>query len=650
MAIYALLVGVSNYKNQDIMPLTGATKDVDYLEAWLKQEFAEKDVNILSLVNERATKSAIVNSFRDFLALANKNDQALFYFSGHGALEKMPAPLEKFEAGQYMKTLVCYDSLAGTSTLADKELRLLIRELSSTCQNIVCITDSCHSGYATRNGDQVMKSVSEIIPAREWPDFIFPADVTDRIEKAASLGEVLPEGSHIQIAACESLQSAWQVWGTSVFTANLLEVLENTHGSITYNNLFNRVRYLMANRFNQVPVLSVTGGNMHEHAGRLFLGGTTPKQNKINANVVFNRSAYSWILGRGALHGLREITGEFDVPVFTDIGSDVLTMAKIKIIFPDHSMLETKDPIDPNAQYYAAVKGIYHRSLNVLPQGESEGLRILEEFYTANKEIYHGEGIYFSKNLDVAVCNYIVLAKNGSYSLVRPNDYLPDNKPIPLIRNINGYAENSAQELFNSLISVVRWEFVKSLFNEHTSITKFPVRLQLIFKDLNGKLSLGQAEPSDRISISYSKDDLGVHLPVRLKIINTSNNDYYCAVIALYPNFKICTNWVEGEVNFISRNDTALLKQGEPVDFFQTPSATCHNLAKDTCYFLVIVSTERFEISDLQQEGLPDPLIPGTRGEIRQRMPRTAPTLALKDWATKLIRVEFENPDYVKPG
>lgn len=649
MAIFALLTGVSNYKQKSIQPLTGAAKDVDKMAVWLNSQFGENEVRLVKLVNEEATKTAIVDAFETFLSQAGHDDQVLFYFSGHGALETMPASLERFEPGACLKTLVCYDSLQDASLLADKELRWLIYERSLTCKNILVVMDCCHSGYATRGDDRVRKSLPGIIPAREWSAFIFPEGTAGLITEALDLAEVLPEGAHLHMAACESRQSAWEVRGTSIFTANLLQVLEKTNGNISYNNLYNRVKYLIANRYDQVPVISVAGANMQEYISRLFLGGVTSKYNGVNANVVFNRTINAWIADKGGIHGLHEITGNYDLPVLTEPGAAAFTWARIKNILPDHSIVEMKDTADTQVGYYTTIKALYYQPLNILPQGENEGVAVLENFFSANHSLYEREGICFSKNIEAAVCNYIVIAGNGSYWLMRPDEYFSGKKLIPLIKGINGYTDTSARELFNALMLVARWEFARNLHNEHTQIKPFPLRLQLIYLNPEGKLTLSQADDSCNIKIKYPQDDKGIHLPAKLKLINISDSAYYSAVVSLHPDFSIDTSWLPGDVDYIDKDKTKLLNDGKAVDFLQSPAATYFNLQEESCYFLIIASTERFGISSLQQQGLPSPVMSAARGEApAERVPRSRGTITLKDWTTKLIRVQFMNPNCIE--
>src|SRR4051812_6876675 len=111
--IYAFLVGIDKYP-EPLRPLRGCVNDVRQLEAWLrahiKNETALECDPILILINEQATRSAVIGGFREHLRKARANDCALFYFSGHGSQEQTPCEFWGLEPDHLNETLICYDS------------------------------------------------------------------------------------------------------------------------------------------------------------------------------------------------------------------------------------------------------------------------------------------------------------------------------------------------------------------------------------------------------------------------------------------------------------------------------------------------------------------------------------------------------------
>lgn len=86
---YALLIGVSEFKypqgkfKNGITPIASAVKDVESLEESLKKNGFKKE-NIISLKNEQATKSEILNAMRNLQNKVTPNDSVVTYISTHG--------------------------------------------------------------------------------------------------------------------------------------------------------------------------------------------------------------------------------------------------------------------------------------------------------------------------------------------------------------------------------------------------------------------------------------------------------------------------------------------------------------------------------------------------------------------------------------
>ena len=113
--IYALLVGIDRYAPDSVIqvnPLQGCVNDITAIEEYLNERFdLEKyQLQLQKLINEQATREAVVNGFRNHLCQAGKNDVVLFYYSGHGSQELAPKEFWYLEPDHLDETLVCYDS------------------------------------------------------------------------------------------------------------------------------------------------------------------------------------------------------------------------------------------------------------------------------------------------------------------------------------------------------------------------------------------------------------------------------------------------------------------------------------------------------------------------------------------------------------
>ena len=93
--IYALLVGIDDYPSPVPM-LRGCVNDLhammQYLEARIDpggRHLAEA-LQVKTLINQEATRDAVISAFREHLGRARPEDVAVFCYSGHGSQEQAP--------------------------------------------------------------------------------------------------------------------------------------------------------------------------------------------------------------------------------------------------------------------------------------------------------------------------------------------------------------------------------------------------------------------------------------------------------------------------------------------------------------------------------------------------------------------------------
>jgi hypothetical protein len=81
----ALLVGIDRYEQPEFFPLKGAVNDAFLVRSLLKRYLGFTNEDIRILVNERATKRAIVERLTSLVRDAEEGDLVVFYFAGHGS-------------------------------------------------------------------------------------------------------------------------------------------------------------------------------------------------------------------------------------------------------------------------------------------------------------------------------------------------------------------------------------------------------------------------------------------------------------------------------------------------------------------------------------------------------------------------------------
>ena len=153
--VYALLVGIDAYP-PPVPWLAGCRNDVTDLSAFLKGRLGER-LRLVTLLDREATRQAIVDAMRAHLGQAGAGDVALFSYSGHGSEEPVPKAFAALEPTGRIQTLVCVDQGRRDADgvlirpIADKELAVLLGEITSKGPHVVALLDCCHSGTGTRD-------------------------------------------------------------------------------------------------------------------------------------------------------------------------------------------------------------------------------------------------------------------------------------------------------------------------------------------------------------------------------------------------------------------------------------------------------------------------------------------------------------------
>ncbi len=158
----AMIVAVGEYPAANLIPPIASVNDVKYIKAILnKNGFADK--NILTLINAKATKAAILKGLTDVATKAKRKDIIVLHFACHGQQirDQRTIELGKDEDDGYDEALLPYDAKArynptgykGEKHLRDDDLypRLLtIRQKIGPEGSLLVLIDACHSGTGTR--------------------------------------------------------------------------------------------------------------------------------------------------------------------------------------------------------------------------------------------------------------------------------------------------------------------------------------------------------------------------------------------------------------------------------------------------------------------------------------------------------------------
>jgi hypothetical protein len=136
--LYALVVGVSKYKDPGIRPLNVADSDArDFAKFIDTQKQVFKKINLRLLVNEQATREAILDFLNEEVSKCGKQDTVIIFLSGHGAND-LRNPTDHYFLG--------YDARAKSIAATGVKMNGLDFLKALESRRVLLIADACHSG------------------------------------------------------------------------------------------------------------------------------------------------------------------------------------------------------------------------------------------------------------------------------------------------------------------------------------------------------------------------------------------------------------------------------------------------------------------------------------------------------------------------
>lgn len=177
MAKKALCIGINNYPGTQ-MDLKGCVNDAnDWSDALSARGFS-----VSKLLDEQATKAAMVAAMGNLISKAAKGDSLVITFAGHGTYQP---DTDGDEVDGLDEGLCPYDLHTNGSALIDDEIKALFATRKPGVR-ILLISDSCHSGTVTRaaKGEPDGDTRPRFMPMGNWlPDKLLPRN---RVGKLAS--------------------------------------------------------------------------------------------------------------------------------------------------------------------------------------------------------------------------------------------------------------------------------------------------------------------------------------------------------------------------------------------------------------------------------------------------------------------------------
>jgi len=232
----ALLVGI-NYEGTS-SELKGCVNDVYDLRDMLISKYNYNPDNIQLLINTKATRKDILDSFITLLQSANEGDHICFTFSGHGYYT---ADMSGDEVDGYDELIVTADH----QHIVDDEFKHLIQTHLKEKVTLFSLFDNCHSGTIYDLRYQYLDSSIQTKESMTVPN----PNVSDT------------QGQVIMLSGCMdnqvSLDARINGKFNGVMTWCFLEALRESNYQDTWETLLQRIRTILnVNKLQQIPQMS----------------------------------------------------------------------------------------------------------------------------------------------------------------------------------------------------------------------------------------------------------------------------------------------------------------------------------------------------------------------------------------------------------
>jgi hypothetical protein len=159
----ALIIGVSQYRDEEVPPLFGVSSDMDSARE-IAAAMGIPTTNITELFNEQATKANIIAELRKLSQRKTDGGRILIYFSGHGTRWR------EGNSGGCVEGLLTWDR----QVIVNREFAQFARPLGLKADKLIIMFDACHSGGVAG----VARNTRSIGSDQLAPKFFMRADAT----------------------------------------------------------------------------------------------------------------------------------------------------------------------------------------------------------------------------------------------------------------------------------------------------------------------------------------------------------------------------------------------------------------------------------------------------------------------------------------
>ena len=628
--VYALLVGIDAYP-EPVQPLNGCRNDIVAVQALLEKRVSGSDdrLRVRTLLDDAATREAVIDGFHEHLGQAKSGDVVLFYYSGHGSQEIAPEEFWHLEPDHLDETLVLWDSRQdGQFDLADKELAALLTQVAAEEPHILVILDCCHSGSGTRapleDGIASRRAPTDT-RVRPLSSFVFDAARVDDLVRAPSAqrsalgdsGWSTSRAKHVLLTGCRSNETSKEIVHEGVprgaMSVALEAALEKSGDALTYREIHRHVSATVRSTVRQQsPQLETSSP---ADLDQPFLGGTVTA---LPTWFVVTHEGAAWTIDGGLVHGIgAPLRDEVTTVAITDAdGTAVGTADVTQVRAGDATLTVTSGELDPTRTYRASVVSSPLPPLRVRIEDPAA-------LGAAAPLVDTGAGVDGAGGRE-ALRSAIVERREQGPALVSEAE-ADEDPQIRVVVERDGFAitrrgserslcprARTAADAVAMLEHVAAWTTALELRNGASKLPRDAVTVTL-----EAQPDAGQQLPIEvdgGYRLEYLTSDRSRPRGYTITLRNTTNRELWVALLDLTDTFGIYADALEGGSEQLGPRESKPieLETNVPDDLWE------QGVTEVTDVLKVIVSTEQFDPRPLEQGDL-DVSAPAARSAERTR-------------------------------
>lgn len=536
----SLHIAVDKYRHAGpyLSNLSGCENDARAMRQLLSSRFGFEERNAVLLINEQATRQAIITAWQSLIEKTQAGDTVFIQYSGHGSQMR---DVHGDEEDGMDETILPHDTRdpgRQVFDITDDEIKEWVDALLAKTDNVVMLFDCCHSASATRQvGAPTVPTRRADPDPRDPPPAATGARSVEVVEHGPS-GWFPPNERLVFMAGCrddeESNEHRAPEGGRyGALTYFLMQAMQSAAADATFRDVFESVTAEVSSRYRQHP--QIEGALDRPLFGREFSGQQPFFY--VNRVDVANRLVE---IGAGAAHGMKAGS---QIALFRprtrrfDRDSNRLTTATIVQVGGISSQAQLPDEVD------AASVPLRARGVELMRSSGDQRLRVALTAEAGQEAVLAGlqDALPASDRLRITGesegADAQVLVQPQAISLLFPDGRL-------MMQPVSAQTPNLEDEIRSRLEAAARFQNVLHIENPNSSLVN---ALEIRFeRQAAAGANSGQAlTPQQGGQLVVRERE-----PYLIRFTNRGATTVYVTVLALSADWQIAKLYPELDNDF----------------------------------------------------------------------------------------------------